>query len=165
MTNKEFLRWFSGFLDGEGSFSIRFHFCGRHIKVGQYLVINMTSDDTPILTEIKKRLGGYLKHTKETSKWRPQTAWEVSKFSDCMRISKELLKYPLQSRKIDDFNKFYIALTIIKNKRKRGWKARWHKDELIKLAELRDSMWKRKGGVRGYRTAEDIKKFLTIEEI
>jgi hypothetical protein len=173
MTDKEFLRWFSGFLDGEGSFSIRFHFCGKHIKVGQYIIINMTIDDLPILNEIKNRVGGYVKKTRdETLKWKAQRAWEVSNFKDCLRISNLLLKFPLQSRKARDFDGFYKALSIIENKRKRGWKSHWYKEELITLAKIRDNMWGRKGGrARGYRTEKDIREFIelsnyhTIEEL
>ena len=108
LVGNPFYYWFSGFLDGEGCFTITFHHVKNdkenHFKVNCSCIINLTVDDVKILELIKYHCGGTVrKSQKKTDKWKEQWRWCVSSLNDCERIVNILEKHPLRSRKLYDF--------------------------------------------------------------
>jgi len=170
MKNQDFLKWFSGFLDGEGCFYIAFQ-TAKDLRVGCYATINLTVEDKSLLLEIQRIFGsGGVRKTKNaTSKWKEQWAWQISNLSDCLKLSKILLKYPLRSRKLKDFNLWLRALLIIQTKRKRDNWGKWLDKEILALARIRDKMnTKGKPNSRAYKNYAYIKNMLknrTIQEL
>ena len=112
----------SGFVDGEGCFSISFNKNGNRLpEVRLIFEIELREDDEPILREIQKVLGcGNIYRLEYTrySKWRPHVKLKVSNFSS---ISQKIIpffrKYPLKAKKRHDFEKFCQAAELIKEKR------------------------------------------------
>jgi hypothetical protein len=114
-------------------------------------------------------MGSVRKTKNATSKWKEQWAWRISNLSDCLELSQILLKYPLRSRKLNDFNLWLRALLIMQSKRKRDNWGKWLDTEILSLARIRDKMnTKGKPNSRFYKNIDYIKNLLktkTIQEI
>ena len=114
--------YISGFVDGEGCFSISFNKNDDRLpEVRLIFEIEVREDDEPILGEIKEVLDcGNIYHLEyeRYAKWRPHVKLKVSNFKD---ISQKVIpffrKYPLKAKKRHDFEKFCHAAEIIKDKR------------------------------------------------
>jgi hypothetical protein len=114
--------YISGFVDGEGCFSISFNKNGVRLpEVRLIFEIEVREDDEPILREIKEVLGCgnvYRLDYERYAKWRPHVKLKVSNFAD---ISQKIIpffqRYPLQAKKRHDFEKFCQAAELIKAKR------------------------------------------------
>ena len=113
--------YISGFVDGEGCFSISFNKNGERLpEVRLIFEIEVREDDEPILREIQEVLGCgniYRLDYERYAKWRPHVKLKVSNFGD---ISQKIIpffqKYPLKAKKRYDFEKFCEAAEIIKTK-------------------------------------------------
>ena len=114
--------YISGFVDGEGCFSISFNKNEQRLpEVRLIFEIEVREDDKPILCEIKEVLGCgniYRLEYERYAKWRPHVKLKVSNFND---ISQKIIpffqKYPLKAKKRHDFEKFCKAAELIKVKR------------------------------------------------
>ncbi len=114
--------YISGFVDGEGCFSISFNKNGERLpEVRLIFEIELREDDEPILREIKEVLGCgniYRLEYERYAKWQPHVKLKVSNFSD---ISQKVIpffqKYPLKAKKRRDFEKFCQVAELIKTKR------------------------------------------------
>jgi hypothetical protein len=111
--------WFSGFIDGEGNFSIQSH------KRGDYCPrfrIALRIDDEKTLLELCNFYGGYLgkspsrdMYSSTTGKkyaCKPQITWEVSKKSDLEKLVKYLDTFPLRTKKARDYAIWREAVLI-----------------------------------------------------
>lgn len=111
--SEEFLLWFSGFIDGEGNFSI---FLDRaHIRFR--FKINLHIDDLQVLNIIKSNLniGHIIIEEKRNS-----CAFVVQNFSELKDVLCPIfINFPLHTSKKLDFQDFYTAI-LIKAKSKNG---------------------------------------------
>ncbi|OGL36012.1 hypothetical protein A3F65_02970 [Candidatus Saccharibacteria bacterium RIFCSPHIGHO2_12_FULL_47_16b] len=113
--------YISGFVDGEGCFSISFNKNGKRLpEVRLIFEIEVREDDETILREIQKVLGCgniYRLDYERYAKWRPHVKLKVSNFND---ISQKIIpffqKYPLKAKKRYDFEKFCQVAELIKTK-------------------------------------------------
>ena len=113
--------YISGFVDGEGCFSISFNKNGERLPETRLIFeIEVREDDEPILREIKKVLGCgniYRLQYERYAKWQPHVKLKVSNFAD---ISQKVIpffqKYPLRAKKRHVFEKFCHAADLIKIK-------------------------------------------------
>lgn len=97
----EFGHWFSGFVDGEGCFTI-------HKKGGCSFIIGLRSDDELVLRHIQNSLGGigrirYVFRSLGSEGGNPQIRWEVNKKKECLWLTTVFDAYPLRSRKANDY--------------------------------------------------------------
>lgn len=104
--------WFSGFVDGEGCFLIaplpsrrrkeRIHYYPRFMLV-------LRSDDKEIISSVKNilRIGSICFFRKEEGKKnsnsKPQVAYSISDRGECYFLVKFFEKYPLKTKKKNDF--------------------------------------------------------------
>lgn len=110
-----------GFVDGEGCFCISFNKNGKRIpEVRLMFEIELREDDEPILHEIRKVLDcGKVYHLDypRYARWMPHVKLKVSNFSD---ISQKVIpffkKYPLQAKKLHQFEIFCEAAKMIQAK-------------------------------------------------
>lgn len=109
--------WISGFVDGEGSFSV-FMYKSSKLKVGweTQLAFNITlhSKDLNLLIRIQSFFGvGFIKNYKAYNR----VSYNVVKFKDLVRvIIPHFNKYFLITKKRADFNLFSSVAEMVKNK-------------------------------------------------
>jgi len=123
MNSKLNPNYISGFVDGEGCFSITFNKKKNTNRPEVRLIfeIELREDDLEILQRIKNALGcGNIYHLKYSryTKWRPHYKYKISNIKD---ISKKVIpffhKYPLQAKKKYSFEKFYkVSQLVLKKK-------------------------------------------------
>ena len=114
--------YISGFVDGEGCFSIGIHKNGGRLpEVRLMFEIELREDDEPILRQIQQDLGCgfiYRLEYERYEKWRPHVKFKVSNFPDIYeKVIPFFKKYPLQAKKRFDFEKFCLVAEMIKDKR------------------------------------------------
>lgn len=110
-----------GFVDGEGCFSISFNKNGDRLpEVRLIFEIELREDDEPILHEIRKMLDCgniYRLEYERYAKWRPHVKLKVSNFADIStKIIPFFTRYPLQAKKLLQFENFCLAAEIIRSK-------------------------------------------------
>ncbi len=111
----------SGFVDGEGCFSISLNRNDGHLpEVRLIFEIELRRDDEPILRQIQQSLGcGNIYHLnyERYQKWQPHVKLKVSNFAD---ISQKIIpffrQYPLQAKKRFDFARFCQVAELIEAK-------------------------------------------------
>jgi hypothetical protein len=110
-----------GFVDGEGCFSITINQNGNRLpEVRLIFEIELREDDLPILEKIQETLGCgriYRLEYARYAKWRPHVKLKVSNFKDISeKVIPFFIKYPLQAKKSESFDKFCQVAEIIKHK-------------------------------------------------
>lgn len=145
-----FTDYFAGLFDGEGCFMVNFNKSKGGISIVPR--IKITSTNKEITELLKERLGGgtYPYNDKKLKVgYSPGYGWYVSSFREIERIV-HLIDQKLTIKR-DELKIFKEILKIIKNKRVERGIARkgFSKDEVLKIAELRDKL-KNRHGV-GYR--------------
>jgi len=123
MNSKLNPNYISGFVDGEGCFSVTFNKKKDMIRPEVRLIfeIELREDDLEILRRIKNTLGcGNIYHLRylRYSKWIPHYKYKVSNIKD---ISEKVIpffrKYPLQAKKKYSFERFYkVSQLVLKKK-------------------------------------------------
>ena len=97
----EWASWFSGLVDGEGSFIIFRAGARWHSAV---FVLNMRADDRPMLDEIRRTLGfGAIYRRPRGRIGHPSHAYHVSRAKDMLALVRLFDRYPLRSRKRRDY--------------------------------------------------------------
>lgn len=89
--------WFTGFVDGEGCFSIEPKRCE--------FIVKLRDDDRALLELVQDALGiGRIgREMGPGGNRRPQARWVVSKKRDLIWLTELLDRYPLQSKKANDY--------------------------------------------------------------
>lgn len=110
ITPEQFGEFLSGFIDGEGYFSVYIN-KNNHIEFRFKIEIHI--DDCNILYKIKKYFGvGYI----NIRKTRPICVYTIVGSKSCMNSVVPLLnKYPLKTNKYHDYKNFCIIMTICEN--------------------------------------------------
>ena len=109
--SKQFLQWFSGFVDAEGCFTI--HPNSKWTAVGFIFIIELHIDDIEILYKIAKTLGVGIVTSKKT---RNSAVFTVSKMNDIISVILPIFnEFPLQTSKHLDFICFSKAILIKMN--------------------------------------------------
>lgn len=102
-----FRSWFSGFVDGEGSFLIvKAHSTGhKYLCYTPVLCISLRIDDADILEKIKDnlQLGGLSFFKKQRSTHGDICRFRVSGVKQCQKLISIFDMYPLQSKKYKDY--------------------------------------------------------------
>lgn len=108
--------WFvTGFSDAEGSFGL-YIYKNSDFKTGwrAYLIysISLHEKDKDLLNQIQNffGFGGIHKHGKESLKYR------VNSLNDLQIVIDHFDKYPLQTKKLNDYKLFKLAFSLFKNK-------------------------------------------------
>lgn len=100
---RSFGYWFSGLVDGEGTFNILLHKSGPV----PCFKLALRVDDGFLIELIKMQLGfGKIYYYHHTSKGRnnnPQVIFQTSKKLELQRLVELFRKYPLRSKKQEDF--------------------------------------------------------------
>jgi hypothetical protein len=110
-----FLKWLSGFVDGEGFFSIflitKKLGAKEHARYQPCFGINLRNDDSDILHEIKEKLGfGQSISTRHKSRrltdnrgseyqTNPTVEFRVASIKDCLKLVEIFRQFPLRTRK------------------------------------------------------------------
>lgn len=104
--------WLSGFIDGEGNFDI--HRQKRPSGVYFYcrFELALRADDRPILATCQARLGGklYYGDAPKNGKGKPRVRWELVAREEVARLAALLERFPLQTKKAQDFEVWRAAL-------------------------------------------------------
>lgn len=114
--------YISGFVDGEGCFSITINKRDRRIpEVRLLFEIELEEADADILNRIKVTIGCgniyYLTYKKHPN-WNKHVKLKVSNFSDIYgKIIPFFTKYPLQAKKRFQFERFCKVAKMIKEKK------------------------------------------------
>ena len=107
----EFGYWFSGLVDGEATFTIRQH--TRHPNYECSFAISLRDDDFDVLDVVHQTTGiGKLFSVKGYRTTNPQTRWLVRKKSDCLQLVDILDRYPLRTKKQNDFRIWREAVLL-----------------------------------------------------
>ncbi len=123
MNSKLNPNYISGFVDGEGCFSVTFNKKKdmNRPEVRLIFEIELREDDLEILQRIKNTLRcGNIYHLRypRYAKWVPHYKYKVSNIKD---ISEKVIpffqKYPLQAKKKYSFNKFYKVSKLVLTKK------------------------------------------------
>ena len=110
-----------GFVDGEGCFSITFNKNENRLpEVRLIFEIELREDDLQILEKIREVLDCgriYRLEYARYEKWRPHVKLKVSNFKDISeKVIPFFIRYPLQAKKLDSFNKFCKVAELMKTK-------------------------------------------------
>jgi len=140
VTSRDFLNWFAGFVDGEGSFQIKRSI--RQIKppyksitvaLGIDFNISLRADDKPVLDFIRDNLGFgrviYIPKTKyryngSFPNSKDQYMFRTARMDDCASLVKIFDAYPLHSKKARDFTTWKEAVQVVVNSKGRKSKDR-----------------------------------------
>lgn len=123
MNSKLDPNYISGFVDGEGCFSITFNKKKntRRVEVRLIFEIELREDDKEILERIRNSLGcGNIYHLKyeRYKNWNPHYKYKVSNFKDIYsKVVPFFKKHPLQAKKKYSFEVFCQAAELIKDKK------------------------------------------------
>lgn len=140
--NREFIEWFVGFTDAEGTFSIVTQ--KNWSYVGLNFSIELHIDDVEILHEIVKKLGIGAVHIGKT---RQSARFLVNIFEEINSVIIPIFnEFPLQTTKYLDFTSFKHAhAAVIKLAAKSIYRGRtsynnFSKANLVKLKKLKEDM-------------------------
>jgi len=128
----DFENWFTGMVDGEGSFFIAIWKHPR-TKTGVALrpefSITMHKREKPTLDFIKNNL-----NMGTTNKYKRFASFRVTAFDDCVRLCKFFSKNQLISKKIDDFRLWVECIEKMKRKE------HLTKVGIMEIAKIRERM-------------------------
>jgi hypothetical protein len=132
-----FGHWLAGFIDGEGSFSVRRAFLADGRTVANYsprFELGLRADDGPILEKIRGTLaiGAVYGHVTGRSGCHVRR-WYVGSKADCMVLVDFLDRYPLRSKKAADYVLWREAVQLWQ-----GTGGRWGNFDWTRIAEIRD---------------------------
>jgi hypothetical protein len=117
-----FGNWLAGFADGEGCFTVHKAHGGNSYTCA--FKINLRLDDRAILETIHRTLGiGTIRKRSACGTAKPGFEWAVQKRSECLRLARLFLTFPLRAKKHRDFLKWYEALLALC---RAGRGNRWH---------------------------------------
>jgi rubrerythrin len=168
--DEKFLAWLAGFMDGEGSFIVSIcksrssKACRYGLLVKVCVELTQSEPNAWVLDFIKEKLGLGGAHIKivpsergfnDNSNRKPTRRLSFNGASQCMKIAEMLLPYLVLKKKQCEL--LLEACKIIKEKRT------WTKEDLIRIAELRDQITdcgRRRHDSR-YLTADDVKRILS----
>lgn len=134
--SKQFLEWWVGFTDAEGSFAISSQQNWKYVSLR--FVIEVHLDDVEVLHKIAQTLGiGRVLENKNSK----TALYFVTKFEDIISVLIPIFQeFPLQTSKYLDFSCFLEAATIKSNNTKNNGSAQLSNIDLIKLKKLKESM-------------------------
>lgn len=98
--------WFSGFVDGEGHFSVQRQQRATYVGHAISFQLKVRRDDRDIIEKINEELGyGWLCFPARRNEGgsKPQIGWGVTSGEDCLALVELLERYPLRSKKARDF--------------------------------------------------------------
>ena len=120
--DENFARWFCGFTDGEGCFSVgNTAACSGGLGVNIQFRIGLRVDDKKILEECRDALGGigkistYQQARNGDYDRPPMTHWRVSNAKELLVIVDFFEKYPLRSKKKNDYAIWKLAVAEYQN--------------------------------------------------
>lgn len=154
-----FGHWLSGFVDGEGCFSLVLNHQkrprGREYFVPQGIfAIGLRADDGATLRSIQSywgcgAIGLYGRGNAEKPNWMPQYIYRISTVRDLHGIVlPHFENYPLRSKKARDFRTWSEAVQLLfsvsqrpmERNHKGNVKAKWSADELQRYRALHDAL-------------------------
>ncbi len=103
MMDDSFGHWLAGFTDGEGHFGIYENGNGKKTLPRAEFRIKLRQDDEPILKLIQKNLGVGKIYPARYKQHHNQAAYTVTRRRDLLRIIQLFDKYPLKSKKQQDY--------------------------------------------------------------
>lgn len=148
--------WIVGFVDGEGAFCVMFFLRDRSPYrkriVGIRAFFTISQKEDAIVKRVKEFFGfGII--SRKTDKY---TTYAVSKQSDVKKLRDFFLKYPLQSQKRLDFEKWSLIVDMIGRREH-------HSDEgLIKIARIREEMNLNGKRRAHFKSASEIERWLEM---
>lgn len=133
-----FGHWLAGFIDGEGSFKITS--VKRSVTYRVQFGISLRADDFPLLKVIRERtgFGSLYRHPNiRQTNANPSASWSVHNKTDCLSLVEILDRYPLRSKKAQDYVLWRKAAMLWCRYRGNRWTAEtpWHEMGILK-AEL-----------------------------
>lgn len=128
MINKEFLIWFSGFMDGEGSWRIKKHgISGRKKRQYFHLEMKVSNTHKESIDRINKEIPGTIFKIKEKNNSREKYVWQLTSKEQVISLTRKMLPYLVTKRE--------IAGVIIRFK-KMDNSNRWDKRIIKKNSEI-----------------------------
>lgn len=138
--------WISGFVDGEGSFSVKIELSqARKVRFS----FSISQKEFSILNEIKKFFGFGHVYGKNGGVF----SYQVCKREDIEKIIEFFNNYPLKSRKYKDFIIFKECFYLTKKSERKS------KAQILKIAKLREGM------VRGVKRSKFMQTYDYLKEI
>lgn len=120
--SEHFKSWLSGFIDGEGCFSLR----KNTSKPGFFIVtftLSLRADDYKIIEEIKKYFGcGDSRFFQPKKDWRMnqppklQVRYRIEGVTKCKKVIEHFDKYPLLAKKNKDYQIWKEAILLLSEK-------------------------------------------------
>jgi hypothetical protein len=140
MVDDAFGYWLSGFTDGEGCFSI--HKMSRYLAYRCRFHINLRDDDIAVLQRIQQTLGvGQLQRiARDRRSGTSAVRFAVESKGGCLTLCHLFNRYPLQSKKANDFAVWREAVQV--------WR----------LHRLQDPDWNQMGAL--YQSIRDARKYI-----
>lgn len=130
-----FYYWFTGLLDGEGSFVI-YTKRGDSFASSTILSVTLRADDTEILKRCCEEFGGSVQQRPSRGEnWSPTAVWTLRRTTDCRRLLDILDRYQLQSKKQRDYLIWRQAVLLRTQMRHGGPGARAHNLPLFEQIE------------------------------
>jgi hypothetical protein len=111
---EHFKSWLSGFIDGEGCFSLVPQIRGRGFST--QFRLRVRADEFPIIKQVNKYLGGKCHFFPAYKSSQPQVDFVLSEAKNCLRLVKHLEKYPLLAKKKEDFEIWKEAIYLLLGK-------------------------------------------------
>lgn len=113
MIDSDFGHWLAGFTDSEGCFDIT---PARGVYYYCRFTIGLRADDKPVLDQIQRNLGVgrvWLK-TSPSMRGSPQATFSVFRKEECVVVRDVFDRFPLRSKKAEDFKLWSQALDYFK---------------------------------------------------
>ena len=131
----EFGHYMAGLIDGEGCFSVHKKLVNGYEAYDCQFSITLRSDDSDILVEMQKQLGGIgsLVSRPGSDNKNAQARYCISSKADCQMLRAALTVFPLRAKKARDFDIWCHALDAwVNHEPKSSWEdVSFYRDQLM----------------------------------